>query len=102
MTAANLNRVGLGVPDTDALAANTREIIGLSRAAPSADSTWPQFRVLFGEHGLRPVQVLEETPFTREGNLHEVPEAEAVVADLRTRGLQPVLDVHLPGPDACE
>ena len=110
MTVPKFCRIALRVDDADGFAKEVGALLGTSFFVPSLIAElYPDagFKVLFGEHGIEPIQPGPEgLPFARDGILIEVAidvaDANAVRAKLEGAGYMPTAISYLPVPDVEE
>ena len=110
MTVPKFCRIALVVDDADKFAREVGELLGTTFFVPSmVADLYPdsKFKVLFGEHGIEPIQPGPEgIAFANDGRLIEiaidVEDAETVRADLEAAGYKPTAISYLPVPDVNE
>ncbi|MDB6060885.1 MAG: hypothetical protein JWM78_988 [Verrucomicrobiaceae bacterium] len=106
MTTPKFCRVAIIVNDMGSFVSDATTLLGLEFIAPSIGNEFPAIKVLFGEHGLEPIQVLQDVAFARDGRLIEVAidvaDAEATKIKFKAAGYQPVVSNFLPAPNAHE
>lgn len=110
MTVPKFCRIALRVDDIDAFRDQVSHLLGASFLVPSLiEEVYPDagFKVLFGEHGIEPIQPAPEgLGFGSDGKLIEiaidVADAEKVRADLEAAGYMPTATSWLPVPAVNE
>lgn len=103
-------RIAVIVDDMDAFVAESERLLGTKFVVPTLiEQLYPDagFKVMFGEHGLEPIQAAPGGPdFAAGGRLIEiaidVDDAEAARAKFEAAGYQFVADSYLPAPDKHE
>ncbi len=99
-------RIAVVVEDIDAFMADCSTLLGIEHIRPSLDAAYDSFTVMFGEHGLEPIQPHGEVAFTKDGRLIEVAidvaDAEKTREGLKAGGYEPATISYLPGPDKNE
>ena len=110
MTVPKICRLAWRVDDIEDFSARMNDLLGIGFVVPSLIAElYPDagFKVLFGEHGMEPIQPAPEgLGFGGEGTLIEiaidVADAEAVRADLATARYVPTAISYLPVPAVNE
>jgi hypothetical protein len=100
-------RVAIIVDDMERFSAEAGRLLGIDFVWPGLDKEFDAISVMFGEHGLEPIQVhVEGVPFAQDGKLIEVAidvaDAGAAKAKLGAAGHVPVVENFLPAPAAHE
>ncbi len=110
MTVPKFCRLALRVDDIDAFRDQVSHLLGTSFLVPALiEEVYPDagFKVLFGEHGIEPIQPAPEgLGFGSDGKLIEIAidvvDAEKVRADLEAAGYMPTATSWLPVPAVNE
>jgi len=103
-------RIAVVVDDMRSFTAEAERLLGTKFVVPTLiEQLYPDagFKVMFGEHGLEPIEAAPGGPsFAENGRLIEVAidvdDAEKVRAKLEGAGYKVVADSYLPVPDAHE
>lgn len=99
-------RIAIVVDDVASFMEDGKNLLGLDFIRPKLDDLFDGFTVMFGQHGLEPIELKTEMAFARDGRLIEVAidvaSAEATKAALQKGGYEPIVSNHLPAPDATE
>lgn len=110
MTVPKFCRLALRVDDIDRFREEVSRLLGISFLVPGLiEELYPDagFKVLFGEHGIEPIQPAPEgLGFGSDGKLIEIAidvvDAEKVKADLEAAGYMPTATSWLPVPAVNE
>lgn len=100
-------RVAIVVEDMSSFVAQAGRLLGIDFVRPDLDAAFESITVMFGEHGLEPIEILDDSvTFAKDGSLIEiaidVADAAATKAKLAEGGYTPIVDNFLPAPAASE
>jgi catechol 2,3-dioxygenase-like lactoylglutathione lyase family enzyme len=99
-------RIAIVVDDMRSFISQAQSLLGIPFVRPKLDEQFVGFHVMFGEHGLEPIELETEMPFAKDGRLIEVAidvqKADETRLLLERGGYRPIVTNFLPVPAANE
>ena len=99
-------RIAIVVDDMRTFVSEAQRLLGIPFVRPKLDEQFVGFHVMFGEHGLEPIELETQMPFAKDGRLIEVAidvqNADETRLLLERGGYRPGVSNFLPVPAANE